>query len=177
MDSETIEIAKTLIFQFDVLYSQLQKDCSEVKNYVVQWSALSWSSHGAANLFDEFKRAGGYSEYFNAKIHTAEMVRADLLLALSDVRILVEQKKAGLMVKNTKGYVTSGLAHQERESMLQIDLGDLGYHLKQIEARLESIKILMELLKSRVQQFNSFRMDARAVSDMMRFGNFLGELK
>jgi hypothetical protein len=152
--------------------------CKEVAGQqFVDWNALQWSSKGAANLFEEFRRAGAWADSITSRTLDFEQEKNGIACAFRNLKVQLEEKVEKTLQANVKSWVMQGYAQQERQSLARIEVGDAIYNMNRVDNRISDIEVMIGVLKAKSQQLTAFKNDARAATALMNFGNQLGELK
>lgn len=170
MDSEELAAIDSMI---GVAVDTLDK----VSQLRISWEALDFSSNGTKTLFDQFKKAGAWAEFINAKISVLEQEKLPITELLKDRKALFEKQKDEILKKQSKDWVAKGYAYQERLAFASIEAGDPYQKDREIESRLSFLDGHLALLRVKARQFSDFKADAKVAVSIMNFGHLLGELK
>jgi len=156
---------------------EIAKFCGELHGFSIDWAALQWTTKGPASLFDQYTKAGSWSDFIESRLLAFELRKNAILVRFNDGKASLEVRQDAILRDHLTSWISRGMSQTERAMLAKIELGDSGYEQAAFERLLIVVDASLVVLKAKVRQLKDFRADAKAIAQIMNFGHVLGELR
>jgi hypothetical protein len=162
---------------YDELIVKLEEFLKTALTISPEWKALEWSNLGPGNLFDEFKRVGALLDWLTNSQLFFELHLGRIQEELNNKEVQLEKALNEEIKRSSRLLISSGYAVEERMGLTRLAAGQLYDDVLNLRAKVTKAKNLIDIVKRKAKMLSDFKQDSKTASQLMQFGNQIGELK
>lgn len=166
--------------ELEAIYKDIEKFVDAVLSQVElqpKWSTVNWQLTGPSVLYEEFRRLNGWYDYIITKVLNFEARRNRAAYELEILQASVEDNINSVLELKAQNWIRSGLAREERLALAKIQVGQSVVESSNCSILLNRMDKAIKLAREKASLLAQFKSDAKTASQLMQFGNQLGELK